>query len=293
MSQIITMSATRNMTSRRPSSKQTAPKPAGDALLDHAFADPKLLERALTHRSHTYENTPDGPHDPSTDNEQLEFLGDAVLGFLVAQDLVRRFPQSREGELTRLRASLVSRRQLAEVASRIQLGKHLRLGRGEEGSGGRDKPALLADAVEAVIAALFLDGGLPAAQEFVAQYVIEPALPSLHEALAAGGTFTGATGDYKSALQEFLQARSAGQPQYILANESGPDHCRRFRIEVRLRLGDAQLLSDPLASCEGTSKKEAQQQAARLALEHLQQHPEFPLPIASAPAAADAPRTAR
>lgn len=263
-----------------PDPKQTAPVPLRDSLLGHVFQDPALLERALTHRSHTYESAPGSAHDPSTDNEQLEFLGDAVLGFLVAQDLVRRFPGSREGELTRLRASLVSRRHLAEVASRIHLGNYLRLGRGEEASGGREKPALLADAVEAVIAAIFLDGGLPTAQEFVTRHIIEPALPSLHEALASGGAFTGATGDYKSALQEFLQARSAGQPQYILADETGPDHCRRFRIEVRLRLGDAHALSDPLASSEGASKKEAQQQAARLALEHLQAHPETPLPTA-------------
>lgn len=258
---------------QKPATKQTI-----EALLGHAFADPALLERALTHRSHTYESTPGSIHDPSTDNEQLEFLGDAVLGFVVAQDLVRRFPNSREGELTRLRASLVGRRHLAEVASRIHLGTHLRLGRGEEASGGRQKPALLADAVEALIAALYLDAGLPLAQAFVTQQVIEPALPTLHQALATGGAFTGATGDYKSALQEFLQARGAGPPQYILAGETGPDHCRRFRIEVRLRLPDPQTLSDPLASSEATSKKEAQQEAARLALQHLQTHPDFPLP---------------
>lgn len=261
--------------SRRPASRTLRPKQTAAELLGHAFRDPALLDRALTHRSHTYESTPGSIHDPSTDNEQLEFLGDAVLGFLVAQDLVHRFPNSREGELTRLRASLVSRRHLAEVAARIQLGNHLRLGRGEAASGGRDKPALLADAVEAVIAALFLDAGLPVAQEFVARHIIEPAIPSLEQALGSGDAFSGATGDYKSALQEFLQARSAGQPQYILAGETGPDHCRRFRVEVRLRLGDAHALSDPLASSEGTSKKEAQQQAARLALEHLQAHPEF------------------
>ena len=195
------------------------------------------------------------------------------------------FPASREGELTRLRASLVSRKHLAEVASRMQLGTHLRLGRGEEASGGRGKPALLADAVEAVIAALYLDAGITTAQDFVTHEIIEPALPTLHEALSTGGAFSGATGDYKSALQEFLQARGAGQPQYILADETGPDHCRRFHVEVRLRLGDPQSLSDALASSEGSSKKEAQQDAARLALEHLQTHPDFLLPTPTAPGA--------
>ncbi len=267
-------------TSREPRKpRKSAPKQTSAALLQHTFADPALLERALTHRSHTYESTPGSIHDPSTDNEQLEFLGDAVLGFVVAGDLVRRFPASHEGELTRLRASLVGRRYLAEVATRMRLGTHLRLGRGEEASGGREKPALLADAVEALIAALYLDAGLPVAQAFVTEHVIEPALPTLHQALATGGAFTGATGDYKSALQEFLQARGAGQPQYLLAGETGPDHCRRFCIEVRLRLPDPQSLSDPLASSVASSKKEAQQEAARLALEHLQTHPDFPLPL--------------
>ena len=278
---------------RRPSRKPVPQQTAAD-LLGHVFADPALLERALTHRSHTYESTPGSMHDPSTDNEQLEFLGDAVLGFVVAQDLVHRFPDSHEGELTRLRASLVSRKHLAEVAGRLALGNHLRLGRGEEASGGRQKPALLADAVEAAIAALYLDAGMPLAQSFITREIIVPALPTLHAALANGGTFTGATGDYKSALQEFLQARGAGQPQYLLADETGPDHARRFRIEVRLQLAEPDTLSEPLGSSEGTSKKEAQQEAARLALEHLQIHPNSLPPSTPAPAANPAAsRTAR
>ena len=233
----------------------------------HAFRDPKLLRLALTHRSHTFEATPGASNDPANDNEQLEFLGDAVLSLVVAQDLVRRFPGSREGELTRLRASLVSRRSLAEAAGRLDLGTLLRLGRGEEASGGRSKPALLADAVEAVIAAIYLDAGLLPAQTFITSHIIEPALPSLERALSIGGTFSGAIGDHKSALQELLQARGIGQPTYILTEESGPDHRRRFRIEVRIGEGDA--LSEPLASSEGASKKEAQQEAARLALQYL------------------------
>ena len=244
--------------------------PAAEHLLGHTFRDPGLLTLALTHRSHTYEAVPGSSKDPSEDNEQLEFLGDAVLGLVVAQDLVRRFSASREGELTRLRASLVSRTSLAEAAARLDLGSLLRLGRGEAATGGRQKPALLADAVEAVIAAIYLDGGLPAAERFVIRHLIEPALPSLEHALQAGGTFSGAIGDHKSALQELLQARGFGQPSYILTEESGPDHQRRFHVEVRI--GDAASLSEPLGSSEGSSKKEAQQQAARLALEHLLSH---------------------
>ena len=252
---------------RKPAS-QNAPRHRSVAdTLGHTFRNPDLLRLALTHRSHTYETVPGSANDPSNDNEQLEFLGDAVLSLIVAQDLVERYPGSREGELTRLRASLVSRRSLAEVAARLDLGRLLRLGRGEESSGGRAKPALLADGVEAVIAAIYLDAGLPAAQAFVARHLIEPALPSLELALQAGGTFSGAIGDHKSALQELLQARGVGQPSYILTDESGPDHCRRFRVEVRVSDGEG--LSEPLSSAEGSSKKEAQQDAARLALEHL------------------------
>src|ERR1700722_19673049 len=135
---------------------------ATPTFFDHAFQRPELLTWALTHRSLAYETKPETLPDPAADNEQLEFVGDAVLGLAVADALFHRFPNSREGELTRLRASLVSRRHLGEVAARIDLGDHLLLGRGEEQSGGRKKPAILANALEAVIAAIYLDGGLPA-----------------------------------------------------------------------------------------------------------------------------------
>jgi ribonuclease III len=245
-------------------SRKSAP-PA--LLFEHVFNRPDLLTWALTHRSLAYETNPESLPDPAADNEQLEFVGDAVLGLAVAESLFRRFPTSREGELTRLRSSLVSRRHLGEVAARIDLGSLLRLGRGEEQSGGRRKPALLANALEAVIAALYLDGGLIAARAFIEKHIIEPTLPHLHLAIQTGDTFSGAIGDHKSALQEHLQATGAGQPHYVLTDQSGPDHQKRFRVEVRIE--DKKGGSRALAESEGTTKKQAQQDAARLAFQRL------------------------
>ena len=255
------------MTTRHKKPGRSQPNDAPPALFDHIFQRPDLLTWALTHRSLAYETNPDTLPDPAADNEQLEFVGDAVLGLAVAESLFRRFPSSREGELTRLRASLVSRRHLGEVAARIDLGSLLRLGRGEEQSGGRKKPALLANAIEAVIAALYLDGGLDAARAFIEKHIIEPALPDLHLALDGSKTFSGAIGDHKSALQEHLQATGAGQPHYVLTDQSGPDHQKRFRVEVRV--DDKSGGSRALAESEGTTKKQAQQAAARLAFERL------------------------
>src|SRR5580704_3155755 len=245
------------------SEKKTTPAP----LFDHHFQRPELLTWALTHRSLAYETNPESLPDPTADNEQLEFVGDAVLGLIVAESLFHRFPGSREGELTRLRSSLVSRRHLGEVAARIDLGSLLLLGRGEEQSGGRSKPALLANALEAVIAALYLDGGLEAARAFIEKQIIEPTLPELQLAMQAGDTFSGAIGDHKSALQEHLQATGAGQPHYVLTDQSGPDHQKRFRVEVRV--DDKSGGSRALAESEGSTKKQAQQAAARLAFERL------------------------
>ena len=249
--------------------KAAHPKTNGTSafLFDHHFRRPELLTWSLTHRSLAYETKPESLPNPASDNEQLEFVGDAVLGLVVAESLFKRFPASREGELTRLRASLVSRRHLGEVAARIDLGSHLLLGRGEEQSGGRRKPALLANALEAVIAALYLDGGLDTARAFIEKYIMEPTLPGLHFALEAGEAFSGAIGDHKSALQEHLQATSAGQPHYVLTNQSGPDHQKRFRVEVRI--DDKNGGSRALAESEGTTKKQAQQDAARLAFLRL------------------------
>ncbi len=255
------------MTTRHKKPGRSQSNDAPPALFDHIFQRPDLLTWALTHRSLAYETNPETLPDPAADNEQLEFVGDAVLGLAVAESLFRRFPSSREGELTRLRASLVSRRHLGEVAARIDLGSLLRLGRGEEQSGGRKKPALLANALEAVIAALYLDGGLDAARAFIEKHIIEPALPDLHLALDGSKTFSGAIGDHKSALQEHLQATGAGQPHYVLTDQSGPDHQKRFRVEVRV--DDKSGGSRALAESEGTTKKQAQQAAARLAFERL------------------------
>ncbi len=247
------------------SSSLSAPS---DALLfDYRFNDPGLLTLALTHSSLAYESNPEGTHDPGSDNERLEFLGDAVLGLVVAEALYCRLPALREGDLTRLRASLVSSRHLAQVAQRIQLGPMLRLGRGEAHSGGQRKPALLADALEAVIAALYLDGGLAPARAFIHRHIVEPAEASLLGVLHSSEPFSGAVGDYKSALQERLQAAGLGQPQYILADQSGPDHRKSFRIEVRVADADGALHA--LASAEGSTKKQAQQEAARLAFASL------------------------
>lgn len=253
------------MTTRRQKSGRSQSRDS--EFFGHRFARPELLTWALTHRSLAYETKPEALPDPASDNEQLEFVGDAVLGLAVAESLFRRFPASREGELTRLRASLVSRRHLSAVAASIGLGAMLRLGRGEEQSGGRKKPALLANALEAVIAALYLDGGLPAARAFIEEQIVEPAIPELNHAIKASDTFSGAIGDHKSALQEHLQATGFGQPQYVLTAQTGPDHQKRFRVEVRIADGSGGTI--PLAESEGTTKKQAQQEAARIAFARL------------------------
>jgi ribonuclease-3 len=184
--------------------------------------------------------------------------------------------------LTRLRASLVSRRHLGAVAQRIGLGNMLRLGRGEEQSGGRQKPALLANALEAIIAALYLDGGLEVARAFIERCIIEPSLPALQGALDSGNTFSGAIGDHKSALQEYLQAIGSGQPQYVLKAQTGPDHQKLFSVEVRIPDGNGG--SRALAESEGTTKKQAQQRAARIGFERLQAERQLVSPAGEPPA---------
>jgi ribonuclease-3 len=260
----------------RPAPTASAPPPetSPDVAFGYRFKDKELLQRALTHRSLAYETNRESLADPGADNEQLEFVGDAVLGLVVAESLFRRFPRSREGELTRLRASIVSRRHLGETAVRIDLGSLLRLGKGEERSGGRSKSALLSNALEAVIAAVYLDGGLKAASRFIERIIVNPALPDLDLALAAppadhtgSAIFSGAVGDHKSALQEHLQAIGAGQPEYVLTAETGPDHRKRFRVEVRVT--DAAGATTVLAESEGQTKKAAQQQAAKIAFARL------------------------
>ncbi len=236
--------------------------------LGYSFQTPSLLRTALTHSSRAHERNEDH-RDPTLDNEQLEFLGDAVLSLLAAQALLDEFPNAEEGNLTRLRSSIVSREHLAPVARRLQIGRHMLLGRGEDKSGGRRKPALLADALEAVIAAIYLDGGLEVARAFVKKQIVDPALPKLRQALAGRVT----VGDYKTELQERLQAE--GQvPRYLLLEESGPDHQRSFRMAVAVEGRDGS--SRTIAEAQGTTKKQAQQRAAGLALQLLGRGPGAP-----------------
>jgi ribonuclease-3 len=262
------------MTTRRARSGKNVTAPALaelEEVLGHSFERQELLTLALTHRSYVYDAGNGGGadggdaselSDPSRDNEQLEFVGDAVLGLLVAESLCRRFPGSREGELTRMRASVVSRKHLGEVGKRLGVGRWLRLGRTLEENSGRSNVALFSNAVEAMIAALYVDGGLEVARRFVETEVVGEAMPRLEKSLAEGEKFSGAVGDHKSALQEFLQAEGIGQPQYRLVKESGPAHRLVFHVEVTV--GD-----ETLAEAEGTSKKVAQQEAARIAFGRL------------------------
>jgi len=252
-----------------------------ESALGHTFVRPELLMHALTHRSQAYElamestGKPDergqaeGSQPERGDNERLEFLGDAVLGVVVAEALYQAHPDWQEGELTRIRAQLVSRRHMAEVALAIGLGEHLRLGKGEERSGGRKKAAILANAMEAVIAAMYLDtgqdarndGALEPVRRFAREHILGSAADDLARELLSGA----ALGDHKSALQEHLQATHAGVPVYLVESESGPDHRKRFLVEVRLRTTDGQM-GDSLANGIGTTKKKAEQEAARRAL---------------------------
>ena len=219
------------------------------ARVNYRFRDRGLLEHALTHKSRAAEDVSGGV----SDNESLEFLGDAVLGLVVADALFRQYPTYTEGQKSKVKAAVVSTQSLARHAEQIRLGDHLILGRGEEKTGGRFKQALLADAYEALIAAIYLDGGLDAAGAFLRR--------ELKEAIDAGSAQTFAR-DYKSALQERLQALGKGLPDYRIAGEAGPDHRKLFSIEVVCR-------GDVLGAATGKTKKEAEQEAARLALEKL------------------------
>jgi ribonuclease-3 len=229
-------------------------------LLGHQFRHPALLDLALTHSSVAYEEQ--AQRDTREDNEQLEFLGDAVLGLVVTEHLFRMYPEFSEGAWTRLRSQFVSRPHLARVAQTIGLGEFLRLGKGEEKSGGRKKPAILANAVESVIAAVYLDGGMESAVRLVRTWLLDETMESVVEAARAGEV-----GDYKSMLQEYSQAHGLGQPRYQLTSETGPDHRKSFVVEVKFL--DPTAVETTLASATGTRKKHAEQEAARLALQHL------------------------
>lgn len=237
-----------------------------ERLLAHTFTSPALLTLALTHRSVVYDTTVTlagsaNPADPSHDNEQLEFVGDAVLGLVAAEALYRRFPTQREGELTRLRASVISRKHLAQVGARLDLGRFLRLGQTAESS--RHNPALLSNTVEALIAALYLDAGLEPARAFIEREILAEALAAPPGALAPGEQFSSTVGDHKTALQETLQAQGRPKPDYRLIAELGPAHQRIFRVGIWLE-GEG-----PVAEAEATTKKQAQQQAAQQAVARL------------------------
>ena len=218
--------------------------------LGHRFKSRELLERSLTHKSRVYEKNAE---EPATDNERLEFLGDAILGFLVSEVLVAQHPTYPEGRLSKLKAYLVSASHLHQVALRLQLGSHLLLGRGEEMSGGREKKALLANALEALIAALYLDAGIDPVRSFILEHVVGGARPP-----EEGVQLT----DHKSALQEMAQNLNLPQPRYSIVEERGPEHAKTFVVEVRLG-------RDWVSQAEGLSKKSAGQKAAQQILQQL------------------------
>ena len=218
--------------------------------IEYRFRDRGLLEHAMTHTSRANEDVSGGV----ADNESLEFLGDAVLGFVIADMLFREFPAFNEGQKSKIKASLVSTTTLARQAEGLMLGDHLLLGRGEEKTGGRRKQALLADGYEALIAAIYLDGGIEQARAFIAREFA----PLIAEVPQTGPVMQ----DYKSTLQEYLQAQNRSLPEYRLMGTAGPDHGKSFQVEVLVQ-------GEPVAEGVGPSKKEAEQDAARTALEKL------------------------
>ena len=224
-----------------------------ETTLGYQFLDQGLLEHALTHRSRAHEDSSGGVRD----NESLEFLGDAVLGLVISDRLFREYPEYDEGEKSKAKARLVSAATLTRLGEQLGLGDYLLLGRGEEKTGGRRKPSLIADGFEAVVAAIYLDGGITAADAFIERQ-FRPALDDVR----ARRTVAGAIADHKSALQEWLQANGQPLPDYHLAGVRGPDHQKVFTVEVRVG-------SQAVGTADGRSKKEAEQKAASRALEAL------------------------
>ena len=214
--------------------------------LGYTFTNPALLENALTHSSFANENKSRGAQS----NERLEFLGDSVLGMVTADYLYRAHPDLPEGVLTRTRAALVCEESLAEVAGLLDLGSYLKLGKGEEAGGGRERPSIVADAVEAVIAAIYLDGGIGSARKVIRRFILDR-----EEEKAASR-------DYKTALQELIQRESGQVLNYRLTGSSGPDHAKIFSVEVDLN-------GVTVGAGRGHSKKEAEQMAAKTAIAKL------------------------
>ena len=218
-----------------------------ETAIGYRFQNIQLLQNALTHSSYANERW----HNSLLSNERLEFLGDSVLGMLVAEYLFCTFPDRPEGELTRMRADMVCETTLAAAANRIGLGEHLLLGHGEERFGGRQRNSILADAMESVIAACFLDGGIEAALKIVQQFIlVEVPVTKLHNA------------DYKTALQELVQQKKNQVLSYALVGQSGPDHDKQFEVDVTLN-------GETVGHGIGRSKKRAEQEAARAAIERL------------------------
>ncbi len=220
-----------------------------EAAIGYRFKNITLLQNALTHSSYANERW----HDGLMSNERLEFLGDSILGMLVADYLYRNFPQRPEGELTKMRADMVCEASLAQVARKVHLGDHLLLGHGEEQGGGRDRESILADATESVIAACYLDGGMDAAKAFIETFI-----------LCNVPTGRLQNKDHKTALQELIQQKKNQILTYTLVGERGPDHDKEFSVEVCLN-------GKPIGTGIGSSKKRAEQDAARVALERLTQ----------------------
>lgn len=218
--------------------------------LGYAFFDRGLLTEALNHSSYANEHRSDG----AISNERLEFLGDSVLGFVTAEYLYARHPDMPEGDLTRIRAALVCEKSLHEAAVSLGLGDHLRLGKGEELGGGRKRPSILADAMEAVFAAVYLDGGMAAASQIIHRVLLDWQKEEVVEEKRR---------DYKTTLQELVQRKSTGELHYRMVREYGPDHSKTFVAEALVN-GEA------LSTGEGRSKKEAEQMAAKAALELLE-----------------------
>src|ERR1700723_2045847 len=219
-----------------------------EVILGHHFQRPEVLDRALTHRSHRQSSQ-------GTDNERLEFLGDRVLGLIASEHLCRSFPDWDSGQLSKGLARVVSATSLHAAAKKLKLGDFLRLGPGEEKTGGRDKKRLLADAYEAILGAIYLDAGLSAAVSFLQRTLLVPAL--------ASHAFGLERADDKSALQEWLQQRGLPPVEYRVRSESGPEHRKTFEVEV-WHAGKR------LSAAEGLSKKEAEQRSASMALEILE-----------------------
>ncbi len=221
-----------------------------ESRLGYRFRDRGLLEHALTHKSKAHED----PSGGVMDNESLEFLGDAVLGLVIADALCRTYPAFSEGQKSKIKAMIVSTTSLAELAERLDLGEHMILGRGEEKTGGRRKQALLADTCEALFAAIYLDGGLDAARQFI--------LRELGDVVEEAGRPDYFGRDHKSRLQEALQGLGRPLPQYRVAGEVGPEHRKMFHVEVLVG-------RQSIAQGVGRTKKDAEQEAAKAALEAL------------------------